>query len=105
MMQFVLIGVFVISIFYSGVLFLNFLIGLNENERQMFEKHICSNCRWWEEHNSYEGFCRLSGSNIYWMEQYWKVKPRNNNSRPEVWAKHDEVRTSPNFGCNQWEKR
>lgn len=24
---------------------------------------------------------------------------------PSVWAKHDEVRTRPEFGCIEWEKR
>ena len=63
---------------------------------------VCKRCRWWEEHNVFEGFCRLEV--LPYMEEFAKIGPRVTGG-PKVWAKHDEVRTSPDFGCNQWEKR
>ncbi len=67
----------------------------------MFTRHICRNCRWWQEHsNGGEGFCRMD-ENMTHMSTI-PVRPW---APIRVWAKHDEVRTSPEFGCNQWERK
>lgn len=69
---------------------------------------VCQTCRWWEFHVTNEGFCHLSSFYIPWMERSWKVKARDMgiaDSRPKVWTKREEVRTSPGFGCNQWEAK
>lgn len=70
--------------------------------------HTCRNCRWWEPHghpSNNEGFCRLRGHIDGHSIEYWKVQPRDLDGTyaPACWAKHDEVRTHPDFGCNQWE--
>ena len=72
---------------------------------KLFTRKICKNCKWWEEHNESEGFCRLL--NLPWMEEFTEIKSREiteNIIAPACWAKHDEVRTSPDFGCNQWKE-
>lgn len=60
----------------------------------------------------HEGFCRLKGWSHLPHEfiECWEVQPRDcpdcgSHGGPSVWAKHDEVRTNPDFGCNQWERR
>lgn len=70
---------------------------------------LCCNCRYWQRHghtDNREGFCRLNMSHIPHMIEFSAVETRGNgyHTHPSVWAKHDEVRTSPDFGCNQWEK-
>lgn len=71
--------------------------------------HHCRRCRWWEPHGEYEGFCRLSGCYVPSLIEFMKVKPRDGGlsdpGRANLWAKHDQVRTSPDFGCNQWEAK
>lgn len=76
----------------------------------IFTPKICLNCRWWEQHGpieNNEGFCRLMGFTNLSDEatKYWQIAPRDavGPHKPACWAKHDEVRTSPDFGCNQWE--
>lgn len=67
----------------------------------MSAEQVCRNCRWWEEHNNgSEGFCRMDVN----MEHMAHI-PIRPWGPVRVWAKHDEVRTSPEFGCNQWEER
>jgi hypothetical protein len=58
----------------------------------------CLNCKWWESHsNGHEGFCRTD-NNVEYMAH---IPVRQ--TLPGVWAKHDEVRTRPDFGCIEWE--
>lgn len=63
----------------------------------MFTRRICKNCRWWERRMKSEGVCRTD-PNMAYMSGI-AVRP----FIPGMWAKHDEVRTKPDFGCNQFE--
>ncbi len=58
----------------------------------------CRNCRWWQEHvPESDGFCRTDPNMGEWSE----IPVRQ--TLQFMWAKHDEVRTRPDFGCNQFE--
>ena len=62
----------------------------------------CRTCRWWEEHgnpDNHEGMCRTDPN----MEYMSHIPVRQ--GLPGVWAKHDEVRTRPDFGCVQHERK
>lgn len=60
---------------------------------------LCGDCRWWESHGNREGFCRTDPN----MEFMGVIPVRQ--TLPSVWAKHDVVRTRPDFGCIEWESR
>lgn len=62
---------------------------------------LCKNCKWWQPHHdgANEGFCRTD-PNVSYMSH---IPVRQ--LLPSVWAKHDEVRTRPDFGCIEWERK
>jgi hypothetical protein len=62
---------------------------------------ICENCKWWERLSPREGLCWLVS---YGLPAEMRTHESRDTQQPKVWAKHDQVRTSPDFGCNQWEK-
>ncbi len=62
--------------------------------------NTCATCKWWEIHsNGSEGFCRTDSN----MEYVAHIPVRR--GLPGMWAKHDEVRTRPDFGCTLWEEK
>jgi hypothetical protein len=58
----------------------------------------CKHCRWWQYQVHDVGFCRTDPTFAYMSSI--EVCPL----LPGVWAKHDEVRTRADFGCNRFER-
>lgn len=70
----------------------------------LFNRKRCERCRWWEDHgNGFEGFCRLRA--LLYPNEFGSREEVCGIISPACWSKHDEVRTSPDFGCNQWERK